>query len=126
MGLLLTIDGVKKQILLEIQTCSLGNADIYLWSKNIFYRNTLITQIWSSVFSFNISVLESASAWNLEEVKFESLIELALGKSSSGVEVDLELKWSFSGCKKKLRCKIQMSTMMIIKNEWISVQEVDR
>ena len=53
-----------------------------------------------SVFSFNISVHESASAWNLEEVKFESLIELALGKSSSGVEVDLELKWSFSGCKK--------------------------
>ena len=118
MGLLLTIDGVKKQILLEIQTCSLGNADIYLWSKNIFYRNNLITQIWSSVFSFNISVLESASAWNLEEVKFESLIELALGKSSSGVEVDLELKWSFSGCKKKLRCKIQTSMMMIINNEW--------
>ena len=68
--------------------------------KEHFFWNTLIIQIWNSVFSFNISVLESASAWNLEEVKFESLIELALGKSSSGVEVDLELKWSFSGCKK--------------------------
>ena len=52
-------------------------------------------------FKFKFISNHIRSAWNLEEVKFESLIELALGKSSSWVEVDLELEWSFPGYKMK-------------------------
>ena len=108
--------------------CSFGHFYPYyiIRNTNVKFGSVSFSIIW---------LVESASAWNLEEVKFESLIELALGKSSSGVEVDLELEWSSSGCREKQDVKFWMHISMMIIINWqqcnchvteISVKKVER